>query len=192
MGQRLVINVVKDHKEVASIYYHWSAYSISALEEARSLIEAIKNFGPDKDFQLQLIKHIEKCGGCIDGGACSTEYIVVSSMYPTESFKSDGSRNDGLIAITQDGRDSLKSWAEGVLEVNLDTDMIYNEVFSVKTLEEYNYWRETNAKLEDIPEDTSINIEEIPFGDLDDVINRLENLEGYEFRQGSTIYELIA
>lgn len=192
MGQRLVINVVKDREEIASIYYHWSAYSISALEEARSLIEAIYNFNPDKDFKLQLIKHIENCGGCIDGGAGSTEYIVVSSMYPTESFKSDGSRNDGLIAITHDGRDSLKSWAEGVLEVNLDTDMIYNEVFSVKTLEEYNYWHETNAKLEDIPEDTSINIEEIPFGDLDDVINRLENLEGYEFRQGSTIYELIA
>ena len=115
-------------------------------------------------------------------------------MFPGETFKTDGSRNEGLIAITPETMDSIESWAEGTLEINLDTDTIHNSVYYIVTLEEYNSWvdEEDQKKLEDIPERVDFNIESIPFSDLEDTINRLKNINGYTFRQGETIYDLIA
>lgn len=51
MGQRLIIKVYEDKDSrdvygkgaICSIYYHWSAYSISALDEADKLIGAIRD-----------------------------------------------------------------------------------------------------------------------------------------------------
>lgn len=34
MGQRLNIEVIKNGKVVGNCYYHWSAYTLSSLEEA--------------------------------------------------------------------------------------------------------------------------------------------------------------
>ena len=195
MGQRLVINIIEDNKRIANIYYHWSAYTVSALVEAKDLINSGVFAGNSgKALQLNLIRYIESVGGCIDGGADSEEYQAISEMFPDEVFKADGSRNAGLIAITPDGMEQLESWAEGILEINLDTDMIYNSVYCLADLEEYNSWwdEEDQKKLEDIPERTDINIDSIPFGDLEDMIDRLYNIKGFVFRQGEEIYELIA
>ena len=196
MGQRLVINIIKDNERIANIYYHWSAYSVSALYEAQKLLDSgvFDGCNSTAEMQVKLIHFIESIGGCIDGGNYSKEYQEISKMFSKETFKADGSRSKGLIAITPDGMESMESWAEGILEINLDEDMIYNSVYNLLTLEEYNNWRdeEDQKKLEDIPERADINIDSIPFGDLEDMIDRLENIEGYEFRQGETIYELIA
>ena len=42
MGQRLVITVYEPHKQkpLCNIYYHWSAYSTSALSEAKILLDS--------------------------------------------------------------------------------------------------------------------------------------------------------
>ena len=194
MGQRLVITVVKDQREVASIYYHWSAYSTSALQEARELIDAMIDDTSDKDFRLKLIRFIESVGGCIDGGKDSKEFIEIQKMFPDETFKESGSRNNGLIALTDEGRESLKSWSEGDLTIDFDNDMVYNSVYNETTLEEYNDWREDDDKvtLEDIPERLDIDIHSIPFGDIENMIGTLGHLDDYEFRHGETIYELIA
>ncbi len=41
MGQRLVVTVNQYGKDIAKIYYHWSAYSLSALQEAREIINVL-------------------------------------------------------------------------------------------------------------------------------------------------------
>ena len=41
MGQRLVITANYKDQEIAKIYFHWSAYTVSALQEAYDLISAI-------------------------------------------------------------------------------------------------------------------------------------------------------
>ena len=195
MGQRLVINIIKDDERIANIYYHWSAYSISALEEAKKLIDS-GVFDEDcsvKELQLKLVRLIESFGGCIDGGYNSKEYLAISEMFPDENFKHGGSRNNGLIAITENAMNDIEGWAEGTIDINLDDDYIYNSVYCVETLKEYNDWRDKKyqKKLEDIPERTDININLIPFGDLEDMIDCLKNIGEYEFRQGNMIYELI-
>lgn len=195
MGQRLVINIIKDNKRIANIYYHWSAYSISALEEAKKLIDSgvFDEECSTKELQLKLIRQIESFGGCIDGGKDSKEYKKISDMFSNETFKENGSRNEGLIALSEDGMDKIEDWAEGTIDINLDDDYIHNSVYCVETLKEYNDWRneENQKKLEDIPERTDINIDLIPFGDIEDMIYHLENIGGYEFRHGDMIYELI-
>ena len=39
MGQRLVITIHAFDEDIATIYYHWSAYTTSALQEAKDIIE---------------------------------------------------------------------------------------------------------------------------------------------------------
>ena len=41
MGQRLVITANYKNQEIAKIYFHWSAYTVSALQEAYDLINEI-------------------------------------------------------------------------------------------------------------------------------------------------------
>lgn len=43
MGQRLNIEIMKNDKVLANAYYHWSAYTSSALELCAYIIEEIKN-----------------------------------------------------------------------------------------------------------------------------------------------------
>ena len=179
MGQRLVVNVVKDKESVAAIYFHWSAYTQSALWEAQKIIDAIDRHEHD-DLRLLLIRYCEENGGCIDGGKYSIEFKAIQEMYPNETFKEDGSRNEGLIAITEDGMNNLYGWAEGTLEINLDDGYVYNHVYDVETLDEYNDWREEECKLDDF-ELLDIDLNVIEFDKLDEVISQL-NHAPYEFR----------
>jgi hypothetical protein len=41
MGQRLVITVHAFDEDIAKIYYHWSAYTTSALQEAKDIIDNV-------------------------------------------------------------------------------------------------------------------------------------------------------
>lgn len=42
MGQRLVITVHAFDEDIATIYYHWSAYTTSALDEAQKILKNVK------------------------------------------------------------------------------------------------------------------------------------------------------
>ena len=37
MGHRLVITIHAFNEDIAKIYYHWSAYTTSALQEAKDI-----------------------------------------------------------------------------------------------------------------------------------------------------------
>ena len=41
MGQRLVVTVKNNGNDLAKIYFHWSAYTVSALMEARKIVDCI-------------------------------------------------------------------------------------------------------------------------------------------------------
>jgi len=195
MGQRLVITVIQNEEDIAKIYYHWSAYSLSALQETREVLDCLlNNDNPIKDLRLRLIRFVESRGGCIDGGSESEEFKAIQEMYPNEKFKSDGSRNEGLIALTEDGMNSIQSWSEGDVDINLDYGMIYNSVYWSDDFDYYKeQWEEErkNLKLEDIPE-YNINISEISFNELDNIISFLNKYHGYEYRIGNMVYSLIA
>lgn len=192
MGQRLVVTVIKDSEEIAKLYYHWSAYTVSALEETARIIDCLLDEENDTaDLRLRLIRYVEGNGGCIQGGSESEEFERISQMYPGQKFSDDGSRNYGLIALSEEGMTSLQDWSEGDVYVDLDNETITNDVFCAYTFEDYmDYYGDTN-NINNIPE-KDIEMEVIKFKDIDKVIHDLEKLEAYEYRKGEWIYQLIA
>ena len=129
MANRLILTVEDNEKELAKIYYHWGAENYSSFEITRDI--AYSMFDPKwvssyKDPVLRLIRIVEDYGGCIDNDDKSKERKKVEKLYPNESFKTDGSRNLGLIAITREGMDYLESYSQGDCYINIDTKTFEN------------------------------------------------------------------
>lgn len=197
MGQRLVVTVKSTGEDLCKMYFHWSAYTISALMEVRDMMaEFPMETNSKEDAILYFIRYCEEYGGGIDGGMDSKEWNYIANKYPNYKFKSENiNRNRGLIAISEDGMDEMQSWSEGDIYINLDEMTVHNELFLY-----YDDIDEYNRELAD-REDESITLDEIPevgeigdfdLEDIDDVIANLEDIPGYVCRNGNEIYELIA
>lgn len=192
MGQRLVVTVNVKGEDIAKLYYHWSAYSISALAQTRDILNCLlDNDNEIEDLRLRLIRFVESEGGCIRGGGDSREFAAIQAMYPNEVFKTEGSRNDGLIALTEEGMDDLEGWSEGSVTIYLDDGIVWNSVFDMETIDEFNEWRGEDNSIEYFPE-LDIDLEEIPFDKLDEVIDALDNLNVFAFRHNDMIFSLYA
>lgn len=198
MGQRLVVTVRSKDEDICKIYYHWSAYSVSALMETKKILNVILDEESKiSDLRLRLIHFCEQNGGGIDGGKDSDEWNYITREYPDEVFKSEGiSRNDGLIAISQKGMDDTQYWSEGDIIIDLDECRVINEVsLWFISIEEYNQELEERdeaaEKLEDIPE-LQCDLTNFAFEDIDYLIDALNKAPNYAVRYGNDIYELIA
>lgn len=127
MGQRLVVTIEKNEKAIAAIYYHWSAYTYSALLETEKIIDCIYNSTDETESELllRLIRFCEDNGGGITGTEEYNEHEHIQKLFPNETFKTDGySRNNGLIALSTKGIAGLQGWSEGDIYINLDTDQV--------------------------------------------------------------------
>ena len=197
MGQRLVVTVKSTGEDLCKMYFHWSAYTISALMEVRDMMEEFPIETKSKeDAILYFIRYCEEYGGGIDGGMGSKEWNYITNKYPNYKFKSENiNRNRGLIAISEDGMDEMQSWSEGDIYIDLDEMTVHNELFWY-----YDDIDEYNRELAD-REDEPITLDEIPevgeigdfdLEDIDDVIANIENITDYVCRNGNEIYELIA
>lgn len=57
MGQRLVMTIRKNGEDICKLYYHWSAYTSSALKEAKKIIDVITT---DK-FETEISAEEKEC-----------------------------------------------------------------------------------------------------------------------------------
>lgn len=198
MGQRLVVTVRSKDEDICKIYYHWSAYSVSALMETKKILNVILDEENDiSDLKLRLIRFCEQNGGGIDGGEGSDEWNYITREYPNEIFKSEGiDRSYGLIALSKKGKDDIQYWSEGDIIIDLDECRVINEVsLWFISIEEYNQELEERdeaaEKLEDIPE-LQCDLTNFAFEDIDYLIDALNKAPNYAVRYGNDIYELIA
>ena len=197
MGQRLVITANYKNQEIAKIYFHWSAYTVSALIEAYDLINAINisDYTTIEDLQLQLIRYCEINGGSVDGGAYSEEMKYVKFIFPKEEFKGNGNRNNGLIAISDVGRDEMQRYGEGDLIINFDSQEVSNYCYIGWDLAGYkNYRKDECGEEVDFNSMKSLDLELscIPFNDLSSAIADLQNLNDYVYFTDNEVVELIA
>lgn len=197
MGQRLVITAKYKNQEIAKIYFHWSAYTVSALQEAYDLINAIYilNCTTIEDLQLQLIRYCENHGGCVDGGANSEEMKYVKFIFPKEEFKGNGNRNQGLIAISDIGRDEIQKNSEGDLIINFDSQEVSNYCYIGWDLAGYkNYRKDEHEEEVDFNSMESLDLDmgRIPFNDVSSAIADLQSLNDYVYFTGNEVIELIA
>ena len=197
MGQRLVVTVRSMGEDLCKMYFHWSAYTIPALMEVRDMMAEFPMETKSKDEAiLYFIRYCEKNGGGISDGYGGKEWNYITEKYPNEKFKVDGiSRNNGLIGISEEKMDSIQSWSEGDIIIDLDEMTVHNEVFwfydGIDAYNEELVDREDElATLDDIPEVGEIG--DFDLEDIDDVIANLEDIPGYVCRNGNEIYELIA
>jgi len=197
MGQRLIISIETMGESIAKLYYHWSAYTASALDETKKVVDYIYNHNDEtiKELQLRLVRFCETNGGGIRGDEAEFEYV--QNMFPNETFKTEGySRNYGLIALSENGMADLQSWSEGDVIINLDDDEINFGVYACyEDFEEYvserAEWDDEfeGITLEEIP-DIGYDIGWINIEDLDNVIAAVDKANADVVRYGNEIFEL--
>lgn len=193
MGQRLVITIHAFNEDIATIYYHWSAYTTSALQEARDIIDNVDWFNAsNKDgLVLRITRYLESCGGGVD----IDDRKVFEEKYPGEEFSNDADRSYGLIAISEDSMKRQEKWSEGDLTIDFDAEKVYNEVmFTYASDEEFKQGR-IDAGFEDDDIDVKnikkvlLDPTEVHFFALDSAIKALDDLQFC--RYFGQIYELI-
>lgn len=199
MGQRLVITIKNKERELAAIYYHWSAYTYSALCRTQDVIDCLYNHEDEteQEMLLRLIKFLEENGGGIRGA--TEEYDYIRMMYPNETFKTENySRNCGLIALSPKGITDLQYWSEGDVHIHLDTDMVDFSVYSgyenlSEYLEDRKSWDDTfdEDEVKDIPK-LDCNLGYFGVDEIGHIISEMDNVGNvYVVQCGSEICELI-
>ena len=128
MGQRLVVSLTdEDQNTIAVVYYHWSAYFASTIEECANLGKAIVESEKDgKDVLTSILDMLEKNGGGI--GVNDRNLEEAAKRFPGREFRSDISRNNGLIYLGNEEIQETLDMAEGTAEINIPSKMVYNGV----------------------------------------------------------------
>ena len=143
MGQRLVIQNQINGESVNVIYYHWSAYTESSIEELKEFANRLsvnyKNrsdsfFAILTDAGRELIEKPDN-GSLTDNekidlfnlmtyfsvsgtGASDKDSLKYLSQYTTDINRQNVSRNEGLLAITEDDQEDTLGWSEGTVRTN--------------------------------------------------------------------------
>lgn len=200
MGERLAVNISRDKNVIACIYYHWGAYTESALEIARDIIDSLGNYKIKSTQLIQeiLIRFCEGHGGGIVSfpGIDYSERAYIEDVFPHRIFKSDGiDRNDGLIAISPRGCMELEKYALP-LDINLDEDTVTNCIYG-EAYRDYKSYREDD--FYGVNDVLFNNIMEIPcdlsyflIDDIHELYRTLhENCNMPAVRYGDEIFTLI-
>ena len=157
MGQRLTIQIFKNKEQeqsLATLYYHWSAYTESALEELKTFYKnysrylsiqksyqkvkqnhPIRTIIPKTTNDLDLIVIAIYQAALEDGGGFSFgEHEKATQLYPILNAYYDPnhspSRNKGLVAFTEEEQNGLYYWSEGNIKLYLDEQEFEFEVYS--------------------------------------------------------------
>ena len=146
MGQRLVINCIRDSERFATLYFHWSAYTDSAYEEGRKIVSGLMDRGYSKDMTkeetiLMLEKILREDSHGINytkktithGGVDQTDAEIAAfealGLSKEEMDTENISRSEGLISITEQGMRDSETWGEGFAVLDFDNGTFENDIF---------------------------------------------------------------
>lgn len=175
MGQRLNIEIVNGETSLANCYYHWSAYTGSALNLTRQIIDAY--YDSEAIIGLKMAVDLLECTG---GGVNESEKAGIekcAEKFGHIKFKDCTNRNDGLISVTEEGKKETRKWEEGRVTIDLDTETFCFDVLSYDTIEDYTeYCDESFSEdaFEKLPE-CPFDLCRVPFDKVDDLIDFVEN-----------------
>lgn len=140
MGQRLNVEIAKNGKTLANSYYHWSAYTSSAMELTDAIIEIYYDILDDEEKISDLslaVKLLESTGAGLnseerarirDGRNMSLRKVVCADCQD---------RNHGLLSITQEGIKETRQWEEARVVIDIGNEVVYFGVVFEFTREEY-------------------------------------------------------
>lgn len=180
MGQRLNIQIEKDKKPIANAYYHWSAYTGTALEMTREVLEKLKEV---QNYNVDPLVIAYQLLSVTGAKLNEQEYLHISNLDRGPHFDLlkttfdylplEVNRNDGLISFSDEGMKDTNYWAEGGVVINLDDGTFYFDVFhSEDTLDEIiDSYDLDEEDIDDIP----VLHDEIDFDNM-----KLENIPQLE------------
>lgn len=172
MGQRLNIEIMSGDKVLANAYYHWSAYSITAIEMAKNIINEYYEID-EKNEIFKAVKLLE----CTGAGVNDKERNFIKNNPLLNGLKIQNSidRNKGLLSISKNGIQTTRDWEEGRITIHIDTETFDFNVLCRIGIDEYREVYE--RKVEDVPFIENFSFDNIPFSDIDkavEIINKYE------------------
>lgn len=177
MGQRLNIEIVNGEISLANCYYHWSAYTHSALCLTKKVIEAY--YDSEAIVGLKMAVDLLEATG---GGVNEVEREEIQKQpdkFGHLKFKDCVNRNGGLLAVTESGKEETRKWEEGRVTIDLDTETFCFDVLSYDTIEDYTEYCDESFNEDDFEKLTECPFDlcKVPFDKVDDLIDFVENNE---------------
>lgn len=178
MGQRLNIEIKINGKVQANAYYHWSGYTESAKKLAKDILKEAQRYNLKENPTVSAIKLLE----VTRAGLTGTEMKIAKEKYPEIEFANAIDRNDGLIAISDEGIKDTRTWEEGRVTLDFDKQIVKFNVWSVETLDEYVEWYEKQPEFTCSASPLYMTFDYF----LSDFCGR--NTEGYSFIYKNLVY----
>lgn len=168
MGERLNVEIVCKKRILANSYYHWSAYSLCALETINPIIEYLNNndVKPTVRTAVNLLK-------------------LTGADYPGKD------RNMGLIGVTKKEIEETQLWQDGKITIDLYKKRINYECYYKYNKEdrEDNEYKKSAVKIKKIN-----NLKKIPFNKIYILykgIKQAESTKYYAFKVGNKYYQSV-
>lgn len=163
MGQRLNIEIMDGEKVLANSYYHWSAYTSSALDLTKQIVGAAGSISNDDKLKYA-VALLELTGAGINDTEKHRIEADTEHDYSSIVFMDCNSRNEGLIAVTKEGVEETRYWEEGRVTIHIDSRTIDFSVFWTLGRKEYEDDYEESA--DNLPLVDSFGFDGIKFEDI--------------------------
>lgn len=185
MGQRLNIEIMSNDSVLANAYYHWSAYTRSALYLTKEIVAAFDSVNEETDLK-KAIRLLELTGAGVNSSERMRIDNDVTGKFAGIEFKDCINRNEGLLAVTKEGIDETRYWEEGRVTIHLDTHTINFDVLWYIDAEIYEEEYEESA--EDIPLVDDFDFTHISFKDLYKLVGLIDtHTDGVRFADGAIV-----
>lgn len=190
MGQRLVVIINSNGKDLANSYYHWDAYSLASLETIKPIVDFLNANNLKNINESDAIKLLQISGAEVTDEElkyCEENNIEVRRQYE----KID--RNRGLIAVSKKEMDNSLDWAEGIIDIYVDEKQICygiywetdEDEFKVVAEEEGREITKINLEIKDFP---IVDFKDIPY--LMSKIEEVQRTDGYLYNN-ENLYGII-
>ena len=167
MGQRLNIEIQNNGELLANCYYHWAAYTDSALELATDALDALYNEACENlNPKQKALYMLNATGATVPPDQLESVVNILELDYDTPA-----NRNLGLIAVTKEGMQDTRDWEEGRITIDIGKEIVdFNVMFTCD---------EDELDENDVVEDLNYWTREVPFRDWDSFKDDLENISCY-------------
>ena len=185
MGQRLNIEIMSGDEVLANSYYHWSAYTGSALHLTKKIIMAVDIVIGETELE-KAVRLLELTGAGVNNIERERINSDFASRFANIEFRDCTDRNAGLLAVTEEGIEETRYWEEGRVTIHLDSRTIDFSVFWDTDSESYEEEYEESA--EDIPLVDDFNFYSIPFEKLHELVGLVDAYDdGIRFSDGTIV-----
>jgi hypothetical protein len=186
MGQRLNLEIHDDANGglQANAYFHWSGYSVAALDQAKQAVSALRVIGDEKPVR-RAVEALEATGA----GLTDEEREKCGELLGDYEPQPCSDRNDGLLAISAGGMEETRRWEEERIEIHLNApegDYLRYSVYWAESPEEYKEGYEEDPSQ--LPA-TDLDFEHLPFDKIDELEQLVEQHDAV--RVGDSVYVFI-